>query len=199
MLIIVTDSGLIWNHENPYLEQYAESVLVVCLSGKRVTDKYRCFVSPYRFHGLGGTGFGVQTAQYRALESVSEDFIRILWNHDHILFLTDNDPETLYPFNVIKSRNEFINSLHLCTFSPWRFETSFRRKTHELLLNDLSSLKSILYWDSNDALLQLSPKSTILDAISAVQKRYGELLPTRPRYSAILFYRTRLIKDDFDI
>ena len=44
MLLVVTDKGDIWNHDNPYLEKYKDQVLVVCLGGKKVTDKYECFV-----------------------------------------------------------------------------------------------------------------------------------------------------------
>lgn len=44
MLLVVTDKGKIWNHDNPYLEKYKDQVLVVCLGGKKVTDKYECFV-----------------------------------------------------------------------------------------------------------------------------------------------------------
>lgn len=54
MLIIVTDEGEFWNHRNPLLERYADSVLVVCLGGKKVTDQYRCFVPPHPgFRGRG--------------------------------------------------------------------------------------------------------------------------------------------------
>ena len=35
MRIIVTDIGMIWNHENPFLEKYKDSVMVVCLEGKK--------------------------------------------------------------------------------------------------------------------------------------------------------------------
>lgn len=45
MRIFVTDEGRCWNHENPILEKYAECVVVVCLNGKKVTDKYKCIIS----------------------------------------------------------------------------------------------------------------------------------------------------------
>lgn len=35
MRIIVTDSGYVWNHKSPILEQFRDIVLVVCLNGKR--------------------------------------------------------------------------------------------------------------------------------------------------------------------
>jgi len=42
MVIFVTDEGRYWNHKNPILEKYVDCVVVVCLNGEKVTDKYRC-------------------------------------------------------------------------------------------------------------------------------------------------------------
>ncbi len=176
MRIVVTDSGTIWNHENPYLEQYKDVVLVVCLSGKQVTDKYRCFISPYNPCNLEEQGYGLQAEKYQALASVAVKLNARLGNHDDILFLTDNNPETLYPFYAIKSWNE-SNELHLCTLSPWNFETANVRNTYELLLNDLSCLTSLFYWDSNDILSHMDSGTKLPDILSDVQKQYGELLP----------------------
>lgn len=47
MRILITDENMIWTPDNPALKPYAEIVLVVCLNGKAVTDKYECFVTPY--------------------------------------------------------------------------------------------------------------------------------------------------------
>ena len=52
MRLVVTDIGLIWNHGNPILKKYKDIVLVVCLNGKKVTDAYECFVSPYKTVGM---------------------------------------------------------------------------------------------------------------------------------------------------
>ncbi len=179
MRIVVTDSGTIWNHENPYLEQYKDAVVVVCLSGKKVTDKYECFISPYTSSETEEQDYGLQSAKYRALASVAENLNdKICRLAEDILFLTDNNPETLYPFYTLKNKaTSDHHHVHLCTFSPWAFEVANIRKTHELLLNDLSSLRSIFYWDSNDVLLNLPPTSTLPNAISDVKKQYGELLP----------------------
>ncbi len=178
MRIVVTDSGTIWNHENPYLEQYKDAVLVVCLSGRKVTDKYECFVSPYTSNETENQGYGLQSTKYQTLESVSEKLNWKFFLMEDVLFLTDSNPETLYPFYTLKNKvTNNHHSLHLCTFSPWNFEASYIRKTHELLLNDLSSLKSIFYWDSNDVLSQLPPASKSQDVVNNVQKQYGELLP----------------------
>ena len=148
MRVIITDTAFIWNHDNPVLDAFKDVLLVVCLEGKAVTDKYECFVSPYKHVGMGIDKFGVDDQQYKALESVADDLNRNLQFHDDILFLTDGNPESLYPFYVIKDRNEY-NSLHLCTVSPWKFEGKRRIQEHKDLLSDLSQLTSILYIDSN--------------------------------------------------
>lgn len=121
MRVIITDTSFIWNPNKPVLEIFKDVLLVVCLEGKAVTDKYECFVSPYKQIGMGIDKFGVDDQRYKALESVADDLNKSLGYHDDILFLTDGNPESLYPFYVIKDRNEF-NTLHLCTVSPWRFE-----------------------------------------------------------------------------
>lgn len=44
MRIVVTDVGLIWNHNNPALEQFKDRVLVVCIDGKtsaEIIGKYK--------------------------------------------------------------------------------------------------------------------------------------------------------------
>ena len=177
MRIIVTDTAYIWNHKNPVLEQFKDIILVVCLEGKTVSDKYKCFVSPYKCIGMGIDQFGVEDQRYKALNSVAFDLNRDLGYHDEILFLTDGNPESLYPFYVIKDRNKF-NRLHLCTISPWKFESKRRIKAHRELLSDLSQLKSILYINSDDYLNKFDTYNiTIKELMQGVSDDYAALLP----------------------
>lgn len=177
MRVIITDTAFIWNHDNPVLEVFKDVLLVVCLDGKAVTDKYDCFVSPYKHIGMGIDKFGVDDLRYKALESVADDLNRDLRYHDDILFLTDGNPKSLYPFYVIKDRNEF-NSLHLCTVSPWKFESKRCIQGHKDLLSDLSQLTSILYIDSNKYLLNLEKNATMKDVMQRLEADYAALLPT---------------------
>jgi len=177
MRVIITDTSFIWNPDNPALEIFKDVLLVVCLEGKAVTDKYECFVSPYKQIGMGIDKFGVDDQRYKTLESVADDLNRTLRYHDDILFLTDGNPESLYPFYVIKDRNEF-NSLHLCTVSPWRFEGKRRIQGHKELLSDLSQLTSILYIDSNKYLLNLEKDVTLKEVMQKLEEDYAALLPT---------------------
>ena len=73
MQLVITDTGFIWNQNNPFLEKYKDIVLVVCLEGKAVTDQYMCFVSPYNADPnteLGMGRYGVEDRQFQALASV---------------------------------------------------------------------------------------------------------------------------------
>lgn len=177
MRVIITDTAFIWNHENPALEVFKDVLLVVCLEGKAVTDKYECFVSPYKHVGMGIDKFGVEDQRYKALESAADDLNRGLRYHDDILFLTDSNPESLYPFYVIKDRNVY-NSLHLCAVSPWKFESKRRIQGHRDLLSDLSQLTSILYIDSNKYLLNLEKDAAVKDVMQKLEADYTALLPT---------------------
>lgn len=71
MRIIITDTGNIWNPENPFLEQFKDIVLVVCLEGREATDKYQCFVSPYQPVGMGTNNYGAEDQKLKALTSAA--------------------------------------------------------------------------------------------------------------------------------
>lgn len=111
MVIFVTDVGMYWHHETPILEKYADSVVVVCVNGKKVTDKYKCIVSPYSATILGMDS-SMQSERYKALESIREELRHAYTFHDDILFLTDNVPESLYPYLILKDMGKY-NRLHL--------------------------------------------------------------------------------------
>ncbi|MDE6999831.1 MAG: membrane receptor RagA [Lachnospiraceae bacterium] len=180
MRMIITDTAIIWNHTNPVLEQFKEVILVVCLEGKPVSDQYECFVSPYERIGMGMDRYGAESRRYKALASVARDLNDLLYYGEEVLFLTDGNPESLYPYHVIKDRNEF-NKLHLCTVSPWKFESDRRKLVHRELLSDLSRLKSILYINSDDYLDRLDAQDKLKlylnDLIQRVSDDYAALLP----------------------
>ena len=178
MQIVVTDSGNIWNHNNPYLEKYKETlaVLVVCLSGKKVTDKYRCFVSPYEATEKESVKFGVDDPMYKALASVGGKLNFKLHYHEDIVFLTDDNPRSLYPFHIVRQLNEY-NHLHLVTISPWEFETNTKIRSHRKLLSDLSGLDSMLYYDSNRMLSDKSVLQNLPDLQDKIRGDLENLLP----------------------
>lgn len=178
MRLVITDTGFIWNQNNPFLEKYKDIVLVVCLYGKAVTDKYKCFVSPFinNHIRLGMDKYGIEDRKFQALESVSRKLNKELGYHDKIVFLTDNEPSTLYPFYVIKDINKY-NSLHLVAMPPWRLESSFRKKGYHEMLSDLSRLHSILYYDSNKIPEILGYRATMPDAYKYIANDLGKMMP----------------------
>lgn len=176
MRIIITDENQIWTPDNPALKSYADVVLVVCLNGKAVTDKYECFISPYKGVGLGQDKVGVKGAKYAALESVANELNDELRYRDDIIFLADNNIESLYPFSVIKSRNK-SNSLHLCAVSPFAFESQLRKKEYKEMLSDLSALSSLLYINSSKILSELDSQTNLEEFIKTISQNYETLLP----------------------
>lgn len=112
MVIIVTDEGRYWNAETPVLEKYADSVVVVCLNGRKATDKYKCIISPYEQAGLGMDNNGILSRKFQALKSIEAELGNTYACHDNILFLADNEPQSLYPYLVLKDGGVH-NKFHL--------------------------------------------------------------------------------------
>lgn len=178
MRLVITDTGFIWNQNNPFLEKYKDIVLVVCLGGKAVTDKYTCFVSPFinEANVLGMGTYGIKDRKFQRLASVGEKLNAELEYHDDIVFLTDNQPDTLYPFCVVKELNRW-NRLHLVAMPPWKIEPSYRRKVYYELLSDLSKLDSILYYDGDKVLEKLDKKTPLSQAYDTIANNLGKLMP----------------------
>ena len=175
MRIIITDSGLIWNEHNPYLKKYKDVVLVVCLNGKKVTDEYECFVSPYKTV-MGADCYGVDDLQLTALASVAPKLNNMLSYHEDIVILADCEPRSLYPYYVLKDIFEY-NNLHLVTTSPLYFESKNKIIGHHSMLEDLSKLDSLLYFDINKELTE-NPKEMKVDEFKELlTNKMGELLP----------------------
>ncbi len=157
MRVIVTDTGWIWNHKNPILEKFDVNVVfVVCLNGKKVTDKYKYFISPYKEKEDSEwetEEYGLESRKYQALESVGDDLyfaIEFLGGGEpeDFLFLTDGNPESLYPFFAMKSRQD-LHTFHLCAMSPWRFESEKIKSAYRDMVSDMTQLRSVMYIDSD--------------------------------------------------
>ena len=167
MRLIMTDNSKLWNIDDPFWEQFKDIIIVVCLNGKSVTDKYECFISP--FNKKKSMKYGIGDSKLDALASVTEKLNSRLGYHDDIVFLTDNDPRSFYPFYVLKDLIEY-NRIHMITVSPWRFDSNARSAAYYQMISDLSALNSLLYYDSNRALKSLGQPTTIGKAYSYVKK-----------------------------
>lgn len=177
MLLVVTDEGRFWNHNNPLLEQYADCVLVVCLNGKKVTEKYRCFVSPYKsFRGLGMPDTSIDGEKYRALASAKSELRNTYGYHDDIVFLTDEEPQSLFPYLVLKDDEEY-NRIHLWCTPPWKFEGTRKRIQYYEFLQDFAKVKSLLFMDEDRAQKIPSKGNTLKDIVEAREKYFSKLFP----------------------
>ena len=171
MRIIITDTGNIWNANNPYLEQYKDVVLVVCLGGEKVTDKYECVVVPQKAVGLGMAQVSLST-----LDSVAEYLNPEMNYHEDLVFLTDDVLSTLYPYAALRKVNEY-NRFHLVMMPPLYYENKNNRQKYLDLLGDLSYLSSILYYDSNKKLKSFDQGKTVVDFYKWITDDLGKLLP----------------------
>ena len=72
MKIVVTDCGLFWEQRASVLEQWEKEVFIISLDGKENhSSKYKCFVSPYKFIGLGiDEGKAQKSRKYQVLCSI---------------------------------------------------------------------------------------------------------------------------------
>lgn len=175
MRIIITDTGRIWNPDNPFLEAVKDIVLVVCLNGKKATDKYECFVSPFKQVGMGIDKYGTEDMKFKALASVGKKLNDKLHYNDDIVFLADSDVSTLYPFYVLKDLNHY-NSFHLVAASPFDFD--YRRLVaYSEMLSDLTSLSSFLYLDSN-AFFDKNEKPAMKEVYKRIEDYFCKIMPT---------------------
>ncbi len=174
MRILITDTGMIWNKDNPFLEKYKDILTVVCLDGKKVTDKYECFVSPYKPVGLGMDNVGIESGRFKALASVAKKLM--IGYHEDIVFLADNEPSTLYPYYALKDISEY-NHLHLVAMPPLRFEVNAKTTAFKELVSDLSNLDSFLFYDINKKLDKFDKGKGLDDFLGFVTDDLGNMLP----------------------
>ena len=175
MKIIISDENEIWTPDHPALEPFADHVLMICMNGVRVSEKFQCIVTEYRPMGLG-MSCGLHTAKYRSLKAASARLQKYIDYHEDIVFLTDNNPDGLYPFLAASSMNCWKH-LHLVTMTPWGFESRHRQKAHRALLEDLSSLSSLMVLNNVMSGLKIRRDMTLPDLIRETKIHCGELLP----------------------
>lgn len=198
MIIFVTDEGRYWNHENPILERYSDCVVVVCLNGEQVTDKYRCVVSPYKHVGLGMTDYSVLSNKFQALQSIRKELRRTYSYHDDLVFLSDAEPQSLYPYLVLKD-DEKYNRMHLWCMASWEFEGKYRIQAFSELICDIDKLTSIHYVDANEYLKLIDNRVTLSEMIENCREWLNSMLPgalyeidTKLRWGKRYYYDLRV-------
>jgi len=165
MLLVVTDTGKIWNHENPFLEKYKDRVLVVCLNGEKVTDKYECFVVPDKKTILVSVIKGERRSlfsnfTYYALYSVRKELCNKFKSCEDIVFFADDEKSSLYPYNIAK---EYLSRSKSSDYAIHLVATASSDLKHKML-SDLSYVSSIAYYAG-------------LDKASKTKEELGKMMP----------------------
>ncbi|MDO4203539.1 MAG: hypothetical protein Q4D07_03440 [Selenomonadaceae bacterium] len=120
--------------------------------------------------------YGMASWRYQALKNMSNSLMDCFRYGEDIVFLTDNAPESLYPYHVVSKQGEG-NRLHLVTLAPLSIEGKGRIEGHRNLLQDLSGLTSLLYLDGDTLLSELSSGASLSGFFALAEERLGELLP----------------------
>lgn len=172
--IVITDTGMFCNPKHPILQEYRKDVICVHLAGfGKQDDTFQTYAtdwhSDFRGRGMVDT-YSRDCLMFQELKKVGKRLYALLRDADDILFLTDCEPSTLYPYNVIKDINTHSN-LHLFTMSPWGVMGKKKATGHKRLLSDLEMLKSFLYIDS-DKKFPFTPETDIWN----VEKRVNDYL-----------------------
>ena len=177
MRLVITDTGVIWNKYNEYLKQFKNIVLIVCLNGRQVSDEYECFVSPYKGQNGETNEKGVlEDSRLTTLATVAGKLEAQFSYHEDIVFLSDCEPSSLYPYYVVKDINEF-KDIHLVATPPLKFELNSKINRYRELLSDMSKLKSVLIYDVNDK-LTVGNENTKLDVFyKEVKDELGRMMP----------------------
>lgn len=155
-------------------------MVVVCLNGKKVTDEYRCFVSPYkmkeRLVGRGHQPYGPEAEKFKALESVVHEFVIQFGYHEDVLFLTDDNSESLYPFLLYSGKNRY-NNTHLCAISPIIYEWRRYKYLVSSVMNEHPSLESLFYIDIAEFFDKNNERETLREINERMTEYFEAIFP----------------------
>lgn len=175
MKYVITDAGLLVNHNSKFLETVIEDVIVVVSDRSTVVrDKYRVIKCCIIQMGLGMDGErGKNSRRYRTIQANIEQLIAEFSEDEDILFLTDNNPESLYPLLAAKKFAQKYR-FHLWAMTPLYFEGSRRIKVYEELMSDLGFLRSIILFDSGKMLGELDRRTTMPQFIKYMNNHFDK-------------------------
>lgn len=177
MVIFVTDVGQYWNDKNPLLEKYAENVVMVCIKGKKVTDKYNCVVVKEKTAGLGMLDYSTLSVEFQGLKKMKEILKSYCLKEENIVFLADSEPQSLYPYVVLKDELD-LKRIHLWCIKPLKFEARYKNEAYEELLQDISKIHSLCHLELNMMLRDLDRKTILNEFNEYVLNRLNLILPS---------------------
>ena len=182
MKLVVTDTGLCWNHKHPALKQYAKDVIVICINGEKVTDKYKCIVSPYKFENhLGLADVSILSDRFKKLQDIKDDILECIDEEEDCLFLTDQEPDSLFPYLLVKDEEYSYCRMHLWTMSPLILFPKRKKNAFYEALYDLRKPSSLLLFNTDAYLDEMCAafgrSLMITDFFDSCSNKMGELLP----------------------
>lgn len=181
MKIFITSDNttVIWNTDILNLEDYQKNVIMINMThSKPIQYNFNTIDVPYTNVVLGQSGYGVNSIKYKALLSVSDKVKQYVSYNEDILILSGSDPQTLYIFKVLQNISyQLPLKLHLWALLPFTFEGKRRKNICKDLLSDLSNVKSLILFDSDDYLKELDRKTTMAETFLFITKSFNSLLP----------------------
>ena len=207
MLLVVTDKGDIWNHDNPFLEKYKDQVLVVCLGGEKVTDRYECFVPSclniketddekrmltqeekrkrLRDALLGGNAFFISSEDHTVCNILSnplypakDELCNKFKSYTDIVFLADSVESSLYPYQIARENLTFSQS---SDYSIHLVAAVDSKKNNHNMLSDLSYVSSVAYYETDKVFMNFYNKNDRILSCSYdgdyIKDNLGEMIP----------------------
>lgn len=122
MRYIVTDTGNVWNLENKHLKIHKRNILVIRFLEYDIPREYECFNVPLELEERkvpdNKERLDLGNPWFRRLASVAQELNSLLEQDRDVVFLTDNEPTTLYPYPALKDIDMGRNN-HLVAFTRW--------------------------------------------------------------------------------
>lgn len=169
MRIVVTDTCFVWKRYRHILEKFKDMLFVVCLEGKPETDEYKYLVcSRHTEEDLNL--YSYSDVKMDLFPTLEQDLNEILKDDEEIVFLTDYDFISLYPFLAL-SNGEEEKKMHLCTISPFKFDMK-KYNEYQRIIGELPKATLVLSIDSNKYLENISSENSLLDILKSIESKY---------------------------
>lgn len=169
MRIVVTDTCFVWKRYRHILEKFKDMLLVVFLEGKPETDEYKCLVCSQHIEDNVNL-YSYSDVRMDLFPTLANGLNEILKDDEEIVFLTDYDLISLYPF-ISLSEGYKDRKLHLCTIFPFKFDMR-QYNEYQRIIGELPKATSVLSIDSNKYLASISCENSLLDILKEIENQY---------------------------
>lgn len=173
MRIVVTDTCFVWKRYRHILKKFKDMLLVVFLEGKPVTDEYKCLVCSQHIEEDVNL-YSYSDVRMDLFPTLANGLNEILKDDEEIVFLTDYDLISLYPF-ISLSEGYKDRKLHLCTIFPFKFDMR-QYNEYQRIIGELPKATSVLSIDSNKYLENISSENSLLYILKNIESNYISML-----------------------